>query len=225
MRISAKYVRQNWPRIAAHLAAWGLITWLTWAFFSGNLTVNPIQAVVQRTGKFALIFLVLSLACTPLNTLSGYSPVLKARRTLGLYAFFFATIHYLSVIGLDYGFNLALVLAEIGEKPYIWLGFSALLILTALAATSFRWWMKRLGKNWKRLHRFVYLAAGLVVVHYAWSVKGDLLSLQGDILQPLAFGIVVILLLLVRLPALRRRANNLHYRLARRLERTAPHAG
>jgi sulfoxide reductase heme-binding subunit YedZ len=200
-------------QIVVHLAAWSLLAWLVWDYFADNLTINPIQAATQRTGKYALILLTLSLACTPLNTLFGLRQALTARRPLGLYGFMFAAIHFSIYVWWDYGFDWSLILGEISEKRYVLVGFSALLILLSLAATSFRWWMKRLGKNWKRLHRLVYLAVPLVIVHFSWAKKGDILRLQGDIWQPLSFGLVVTLLLVVRIPPVRRAASRLRLRL------------
>jgi methionine sulfoxide reductase heme-binding subunit len=191
-------------QIGVHLLAVLPGLWLAFEYFTGRLGVNPIQALTLRTGKLALVMLMLSLVCTPVNTLFGFRPAVKARRPLGLYAFFYALTHLMIFSGLDFGFDWGLLSQEVTEKPYIWVGLSAFTILSILAVTSFRWWMKRLGKNWKRLHRLVYIAGVLVVVHYAWVVKGDILTLQGDILQPLAFGGVLALMLLVRLPAVRR---------------------
>jgi sulfoxide reductase heme-binding subunit YedZ len=207
--------RTNALRIAAHLMAWGLVVWLVWSYL--NDPINPIQATEQRSGTYALIFLVLSLAATPLNTWFGFRPALKVRRTLGLFAFMFAGLHFLIFTVLDYGLDWSLLREAIFEKPYILVGLTALTILTALAITSFDWWKKHLKKNWKRLHRLVYLAAPLVIIHYSWSVKGNILRLQGDILKPLAFGLVVILLLIARLPPVRRAATSLRGRLASRL--------
>jgi sulfoxide reductase heme-binding subunit YedZ len=194
----------NFLKIAVHTSAWLLAGWLVFDALTGNLTVNPVQAATQRTGKFALIFLMLSLACTPLNSLFGWRQALTVRRALGLYAFLFAVSHFLIFSGVDFGFDLSLILAEITQRRYILVGTGTLLILTLLAITSFKWWMKRLGKNWKRLHRLVYLAGILVIVHYAWAKKGDVLRLQGDIIQPLIFGAVMVLLLLLRLPVIRK---------------------
>jgi methionine sulfoxide reductase heme-binding subunit len=207
-------------QVLVHLFAWGLVAWLARDAWTGNLTVNPIQAAEQRTGKDALILLVLSLACTPLNTLFGWRQALTVRRSLGLYAFMFAALHFTIFIWIDYGFNWEFMYLDLANKRYILVGLTALTILTLLAATSFQWWKKRLGKRWKVLHRLVYLAAPLVVLHYAWARKGDIFRLQGDIVQPLAFGIVVALLLVVRLPALRRGAVRLRGQLQRRLATT-----
>jgi methionine sulfoxide reductase heme-binding subunit len=194
-----------------HAAFWILVAWLTWSYLAGRLGVNPIQAITQRTGKLALIFLTLSLACTPLNTLFGLRQALTVRRALGLYAFLFAVLHFIIFSGLDYGFNGSFILQDTLQKPYVWVGAATLLILSAMALTSFRWWMKKLGKNWKLLHRLVYLAGLLVVLHYGWAKKGDLLRLRGDIWQPLAFGIVIVLLLLARLPGVRRSASKIRH--------------
>ena len=201
--------RIHWLQVVVHVGAWIPLIVLVSDFLTDNLTVNPIQAATQRTGNIAIILLVLSLACTPVNLLLRYSPVLKVRRALGLYGYMYAAIHFLIFSGLDYGFNLRLILPAIAEKRFIVVGFTALLLLTVLAATSFRWWMVRLGKNWKRLHRLAYLTNLLVVLHFAWAVKGDFFRLQGDILRPLLAGIAVVVLLILRIPAIRQRINRL----------------
>lgn len=204
-------------QMVVHLSAWALAAGLVWAYFTGNLTVNPIQALTQRTGKFALVFLVLSLACTPANILFGFRQALKVRRALGLYAFGFALSHLFILVGLDYGFDWSLLKLEILDKRYILVGLAAFSILLSLAVTSFRWWMKRLGKYWKWLHRLVYLAGLLVILHYAWAKKGDLFRLQGDTLQPFLFGVVVLVLLVLRLPWIRKQVVEARNRLRRRL--------
>lgn len=184
-------------QILVHLAGLFPFVWLVFDYFTNNLTVNPIQAATLRTGKAALIFLILSLACTPLNTVFGFKPAIKVRRPLGLYAFFYASLHFLIFVGVDYGFDPALLKEAIFEKRFALVGFSAFLILLPLAITSTRGWMKRLGKNWTRLHRFVYLASLLVIVHYIWLVKSD-------IRIPILYGLVVVTLLILRIPSIRR---------------------
>ncbi len=201
--------RTHWLQVIVHIGAWVPLAVLVFDFLTDNLTVNPIQAATQRTGNIAIILLVLSLACTPANLIFRFSPVLKVRRALGLYGYLYAALHFLIFVGLDYGFNLRLVLQSIAEKRFIVVGFVALLLLTILAVTSFRWWMVRLGKNWKRLHRLTYLANLLVVLHFAWAVKGNIFQLQGDILRPLLAGIAVAGLLILRIPAIRQRINRL----------------
>ena len=169
----------------------------------------------------ALIFLVASLACTPLNTVFGFRQAIKVRRALGLYSFFLAAFHFSIFNVVDFGLDWSLLKFEYLERRYIFIGLVAGLILLALAVTSFKWWMKHLGKNWKRLHRFVYLAAPLVVLHYAWAKKGDIFRLQGDVLAPLAAGLLVAILLLLRIPPIRSWISNLRSRTGWRLNARA----
>jgi methionine sulfoxide reductase heme-binding subunit len=211
---SALGTKEFSPLLAVHIVSWLPLAWLLFDYFTGNLTVNPIQAATIRTGKYALIWLLLSLACTPLNSLLGWRWALKLRRPLGLYAFMYAAVHVFIFAAIDYAFTWGLLITEVALKPYIIVGLTAFTILSLLALTSFRWWVKRLGKNWKRLHRLVYLAAVLVIVHYAWAAKGDVLQLSGDTIQPFAFGLAVALLLLVRVPFIRHGVKRLRSRLS-----------
>lgn len=199
--------RQRLTRLQlfAHLAAWAPLGVLLFDFFTDNLTANPIQAAQQRTGNIALVLLILSLACTPANMLFRLPQLLRLRRTLGLYGYLYAAIHLLLFAGLDYGFNFRLIWLDAGEKRYILVGAAAFLLLSLLALTSFDAWKVRLGKNWKRLHRLVYLIDLLVVLHFGWVVKGDFLRLQGDVIRPLLAGLAVLALLALRIPAVRRR--------------------
>ena len=190
-------LRNNWLRIATHIAAFAPFALLMWDFFQDRLTVNPIQEITFRTGKTALVLLILCLACTPINTTLNYKPVTALRRPLGLWAFFYATLHFLTFVWLDYGLDLGLILETIREKRYVLAGFAAFLLLIPLAVTSTRGWQRRLGKRWKPLHRLVYLAAPLVIVHYIWLVKAD-------IREPLFYGAIVALLLAARVPRVRR---------------------
>ncbi len=194
----------TWLNALAHLGAAIPLAVLVWDYYAGNLTVNWIQDVEQRTGLIALNLLVLSLACTPLQTITNYRPIHYLRRPLGVWAFAYAALHFVVFSGIDYGWDLSLLSEAIFEKPYALVGFAALFILTPLAATSWKWWKKKLGKRWKRLHQMVYLAGALVVIHYAWVVKGDVLRLQGNIGQPLLYGFIVALLLIMRLPFVRK---------------------
>lgn len=190
--------------LLVHIGAVLPLMVLYWDYTHDNLTINWIQGAEQRTGKIALILLMLSLSCTPLGTLTGWRKTNHLRRPLGLYAFFYALLHFTIFTGIDYGFDLSLLKEAIFEKPYALVGFSALLLLIPLAATSWKWWMKRLGKAWTRLHRLVYLAGVLVILHYAWVVKGDLFALRGAIIQPLLYSLLVFLLLILRVPPVRR---------------------
>jgi sulfoxide reductase heme-binding subunit YedZ len=189
---------------ATHLASWVPLLALWIDYRSDQLTINPIQAATQRLGDTALVWLLATLAITPLITLTGYAPLSRLRRPLGLYAFFYALLHFYLYAGLDFQFDLSLLSGELAEKRYLWFGLPALLILLILAATSFKKMMRWMGKNWKRLHRLVYAAGALVLVHVALAVKGNLLELSWDIWKPLAAGVALCLLFLLRVPPLRR---------------------
>jgi methionine sulfoxide reductase heme-binding subunit len=191
-------------QIAMHLYAWSALIHIAIDFITGNVSANPIQELEQRTGRHAITLLVLSLACTPLNTLFKWPELIKRRRALGLYAFLYASIHVLIFVDLDYGLAWSLIIETIFQKPYIVVGFIAFLLLIPLAFTSFNIWKVRLKKNWKRIHQMVYVIAPLVVLHYAWGKKGDFFALQGEIIRPLIYGLVVVLLLIFRIPQVRR---------------------
>jgi len=149
-------LKSQWLRIAVHVGSLVPLAVLIWDYFQNRLTVNPIQAMTFRTGKTALVLLMLSLACTPVNTLLGFKSALKVRRALGLYAFMYAALHFSIFVGLDYGFDPVLLQEAIFEKRYALVGLAAGLIMLPLAITSTRGWMKRLGQRWKYLHRWVY---------------------------------------------------------------------
>lgn len=198
------FTRYTPLQVAMHVYAWSVLVILVFQFFTDTLSVNPIQELEQRTGRHAITLLVLSLACTPLNTLFKWTELLKRRRALGLYAFMYATIHVLIFLHLDYGLAWSLITQTIFEKPFIIMGVISFLLLIPLAWTSFDIWKKRLGKTWKRIHQLVYLIAPLVVLHYAWSKKGDFFALQGEIVRPLIYGLIVVLFLILRIPQVRR---------------------
>jgi methionine sulfoxide reductase heme-binding subunit len=196
----------RWLRIVTHAGALIPLALLIWDYSQDHLTANPIQNITFRTGKTALVLLILSLACTPISTLFEFKQTLALRRTLGLYAFTYASLHFLTFIGLDYGFDPGLIQEAIFKKRYALVGFAAFLTLLPLAVTSTRGWMKRLGKRWKRLHRLVYLAGLLAVVHFVWLVKSD-------VREPLAYGAVVVLLLVARLTKVRMALRSMRGRL------------
>ena len=187
-----------------HVYAWSGLAHLLYDIALGNLSPNPIQDLERRTGRHAITLLVLSLLCTPLNTLFGWKEPLKRRRALGLYSFMYASIHILIFLDLDYGLAWSLILQNIIEKPYIIFGLITFLMLIPLAITSFDTWKRRLKKNWKRLHQTIYLIAPIAVLHFALSKKGDIFHLQGEIVRPLIYGLVVLILLVLRIPAIRK---------------------
>ncbi len=161
----------------------------------GELGANPIATALNQLGLVALVFLIASLAATPLKVALGWTWPIRIRRMLGLYAFFYASLHFLTYLGLDQVFDLPAVFADITKRKFIAVGFTAFVLLVPLAITSTDAMVRRLGYvRWKRLHRLGYLAAALGVVHFIWRVKKDLS-------QPLTYGAVLALLLAIRLVA------------------------
>ena len=157
-----------------------------------GLGANPVERVTHVTGDWALRFLLLSLAITPLRRLLGWSWIAPLRRTLGLTAFCYACCHYLIYLGLEHLFDWQLIVEDVLKRRYVWAGFAAFLCLVSLAATSTRAMIQRLGRRWASLHRLVYLAAVLGVIHFLWLVKSDLR-------EPLLYAAVLTLLLGLRL--------------------------
>jgi len=198
-------------RIVVHLVALLPLVVLIWDFTQVNLSANPIREVQLRTGASAINLLMLSLACTPINILTGFRPVLSLRRPLGIYAFFYALLHFINFIGIDYGFNFTLIREDLFEKRYAIVGFACFILLLPLAITSIKRLRQRLGKNWQRLHWLVYLAATLAVIHYIWQTKADMRL-------PLIYGGVLVILLAIHLPMVRNFANQ-HFKW---LNRTTP---
>ncbi len=209
-------------QIIIHLFAWSALAHLLFDAITGSLSPNFIQDLEQRTGRHAVTLLVLSLACAPLNSLFGWRELLKRRRTLGLYAFMYATIHVLIFVELDYGLAWSLIVQTVFEKPYIIVGVTTFLLLIPLAVTSFDIWKVRLGKNWKRLHQIVYFIGPLAILHYAWSKKGDIFSLQGDIIRPLIYGLVLLILLTLRISPIKKALASLRTRVRPPLPKQNP---
>jgi sulfoxide reductase heme-binding subunit YedZ len=154
----------------------------------GNLGANPVETVLHTLGKWGLKFIVLTLAVTPLKDIFNFPRLLMFRRMLGLFAFFYVLLHFLTWLVLDQGLFWPGILVDIGKRPYITIGFAALLMLVPLAVTSTNKMMRRLGRRWTKLHRLIYVIAVLGVWHYFWQVKKD-------VREPLLyFGVVVALL-------------------------------
>lgn len=196
MKTVQSYVRKHWFWLLATLGGLIPLAQLALGLWQGRW-VDPIAETTSRTGSAAILMLVLSLACTPINTLFGFRPALTGRKPLGLYAFLYAALHLLNFIGMDYGFSLRAFLDDaLLQKRYMIVGFAAFLILLPLAITSTKGWMKRLGRNWKRLHQLVYVAGIFAVLHYLWLVKID-------ITWPVIYGAILAILLVLRLPVIR----------------------
>lgn len=190
------FLKRSWPTLITHIGALIPLVWIIADFVRGVM-VDPIAEMTLRTGEAALVLLMLSLACTPVYTFFRIRQVVSLRRPLGLYAFAYAALHFLIFVGIDYGFQLDLIQRDVLAKRYILAGLGAFIILLPLAVTSTKGWIKRLGKNWKHLHRLVYLAAVLAVVHFWWLVKLDKT-------EPQMYAIVLAILLVARLPVWKR---------------------
>ncbi len=150
------------------------LVWLCWLAWQDRLGANPVETLSHRTGDWSLRFLLLTLAVTPSRRLSGWNWLLKFRRMLGLFAFFYVCLHLGVYLIFDQFFDPSAILEDIAKRPYITVGFAGFLLLIPLAATSTNGMIKRLGRNWQRLHRLVYLIGVLGVVHYWWLVKADI---------------------------------------------------
>jgi methionine sulfoxide reductase heme-binding subunit len=170
------------------------LVWLVsgaFGWFGANLGADPVKELEHECGKTALNFLLLTLAVTPVRNILGLPQLLRLRRMLGLFAFFYAVAHFTVYVVLDLELNWATLGADIAKRPYITIGFTALLLLIPLAATSTNGMMRRLGKRWTSLHRLVYVIAILGVWHFYWQVKRD-------VREPLLYAGMLALLLLYR---------------------------
>jgi sulfoxide reductase heme-binding subunit YedZ len=165
------------------------MAWLVWRGLHNNLGTNPIETLNRYTGDWTLRFLLFTLAVTPLRRLSGWNAVLRLRRMIGLFAFFYVCVHFLTWIWIDQYFNWSEIAKDVAKRPFITLGFTCLVLLIPLAVTSTRGMVRRLGAHrWQRLHRLVYAVAIGGVIHYWWLVKSD-------IREPLLYAAILALLL------------------------------
>lgn len=174
------------------LAALGPLGALVYGAFADTLGANPLDAITDETGTWTLRFLVLTLAVTPLRRLTGWNWLIRYRRMLGLFAFFYGSLHFLTYLWFDQFFDLNEIAADIARRPFITVGFAAFVLMAPLAATSTAGWIRRLGgRRWNRLHRLAYVSAALGVVHYLWLVKAD-------ISRPARYGTILAVLLAAR---------------------------
>ncbi len=171
---------------------------------TGQLGANPVEEIQDRLGNWGLRFIMIALAVTPLRRISGFNWLQRFRRMLGLFAFFYVLMHFLAWLILDQGLLMSAILEDIVKRPFITIGFAALVLLTAMAMTSTNGMRRRMGSNWDRLHMSVYAVGVLGIWHYWWQVKAD-------IREPLIYAVVLTALLAVRIA----------YRLRRSARRTA----
>jgi sulfoxide reductase heme-binding subunit YedZ len=176
-----------------HIGAAGPFLVGLWDFWQRNLGANPIQNLTYRSGKTAILLLILSLSVSPLRQLLKWNQINKLRRPLGLWAAFYAAVHFSIYVGLDYGFQWEALIANTLTNKFILLGSSAGTILLLLSITSLNFFLKKMGKNWKKLHRFVYAAGILAALHFILAVKPG-------VLRPWPYALAMALLLIYRLP-------------------------
>ncbi|SIT44932.1 Membrane protein YedZ [Paraburkholderia piptadeniae] len=158
--------------------------------FTDRLGANPIEFITRSTGLWTLVFICITLAVTPLRKLTGWNALLRFRRMVGLYAFFYAALHFTTYFWFDKWFDLAEIVKDIGKRPFITVGFAAFVLLIPLAVTSPKAIVRKLGRRWQTLHRAIYLIAGLAILHFWWMKAG-----KHDLILPKIYGAIVIALL------------------------------
>lgn len=203
-----KWLRENWLRVIVHISVWGPLMWLIWRALHNDLGVEPVVTIQNLTGRTAMILLLLCLSATPLYIVFNFRAAIKVRRALGLYAFMYAGLHFINFVALDYGFDIPFIFQDgIPQKPYILVGLTALILLASLAVTSTKGWMKRLKKNWTRLHWLIYPIGILVIAHFLWQAKA------AEKYEPYYYATILTVLLLIRVPPIRQAIVKLRTRL------------
>jgi sulfoxide reductase heme-binding subunit YedZ len=185
-------LRSRWTKAAVFLLCLAPLLYLAWRFYNQDLTANPLEFLQHQTGDWAIRLIVATLAVTPLRKLLRLPDLIRFRRMLGLFAFLYGSMHFLTYLWFDKLFDFGEILKDVGKRPFITAGFATFLCMLPLAITSTTGWIRRLGgKRWQRLHRLVYVAGIAAVVHYYWLVKSDVRA-------PVRYGIMVGVLLLWR---------------------------
>jgi sulfoxide reductase heme-binding subunit YedZ len=188
----ATKLRRRLLKAPVFLAALVPAAWLAWAAWHDALGANPISEITNETGTWTLRLLVVTLAITPLRRVTGWNWLVRYRRMIGLFAFFYASLHFLTYLWLDQFFDVHEIVKDVWKRPFITMGFTAFVLLVPLALTSTQGWIRRLGgRRWQALHRLVYGAAAAGVIHYWWLVKADTR-------RPIRYAVIVGILLLAR---------------------------
>ena len=183
----------KWTKVPVFLLCLVPLGILVWRALTANLGANPVEFIQHATGDWTLRFLVLTLCITPFRKLLKLPDLIRFRRMLGLFAFFYACLHFLTYLGPDQSFDVAAMWKDVAKRPFITVGFAAFVLLIPLALTSTAGWIRRLGGHrWQTLHRAIYISAICGVIHYYWLVKSA-------VLRPLIYGAIVAVLLLWRL--------------------------
>jgi sulfoxide reductase heme-binding subunit YedZ len=188
-----KLLSTKWAKVLVFLLSLAPLAAIAWPFFHGGIIPNPVEFIQHATGDWTLRFLVFTLAITPFRKMFNLPELIRFRRMLGLFAFFYVCLHFSTYIGFDQSFDLSAIWKDVAKRRYITVGFLAFVLLIPLALTSTTGWIRRLGgKRWQALHRLVYISALAGVIHYYWLVKSA-------VLRPLAYGAIVATLLAWRL--------------------------
>ena len=176
------------------------LAWLVWGALNETLGANPVETMTRETGEWTLRFLLITLLITPARQLLNLPWLIKLRRMLGLFVFFYAVMHFLTYIWFDQFFDVNEIIKDIIKRPFITVGFTAFILLIPLALTSNRAMIRRLKKNWQKLHQLIYIIAVLAVLHFIWLVKADYK-------QPIIYGVILLLLLFYRAYQQRKKAS------------------
>jgi sulfoxide reductase heme-binding subunit YedZ len=196
LRTSATVIKTGhtrWLKVFVFLACLIPLGHLVWKGFRGMLGANPIEVITHSTGTWTLTFLMITLAVTPVRKLTGMAWLIRFRRMLGLFAFFYGCLHLMTYVWLDQFFDFPGMLKDIAKRPFITVGFAGFVLMLPLAITSTQGWIRRMGgKRWQMLHRLIYVSALAGVVHYYWLVKAD-------VRVPLIFAAVLAILMSYRL--------------------------
>jgi sulfoxide reductase heme-binding subunit YedZ len=183
----------KWTKVFVFLLCLVPLGLLIWRLLTNNLGANPVEFIQHATGDWTLRFLIFTLCITPFRKLLNLPDLIRFRRMLGLFAFFYVCLHFLTYLGPDQSFDLAGMWKDVAKRPFITVGFAGFVSLIPLAITSTTGWIRRIGgKRWQMLHRLIYFAAVCGVIHYYWLVKSD-------VRKPLFYGALVAILLLWRL--------------------------
>lgn len=179
-----------WAKAAVFVAAWYPLARIVFFGVTDRLGANPIEFITRSTGLWTLVFLCITLAVTPVRRLTGFSALVRFRRMLGLYAFFYAALHFTTYIWFDKWFDVAAMLKDVGKRPFITVGFAAFVLLIPLAITSTRAMTRKLGRRWQTLHRLIYAIGVLAILHFWWMKAG-----KHDLALPKLYGAIMVVLL------------------------------
>jgi len=182
----------KWFKVAVFAACLSPALLLTWRGLRDDLGANPIEFITHATGDWTIRFLLITLSITPLRKLSGQADLIRFRRMLGLFAFFYGTLHLFTYLWLDKFFDTSEIVKDVIKRPFITAGVTGFMLMLPLAITSTKGWIRRLkGGRWQKLHRLIYFSAAAGVVHYYWLVKSD-------VRLPVMYGAILFLLLVYR---------------------------